>query len=109
MTTGALKLTLCGILSLAVARYVPVYYHTMEFNRYVSDQVKRIRSTVPLREAILDKAEEHKIPITSQDITMSTADSVLRVQVDYHMPVNFYVFRQDLRFQAAGSGLLQRN
>ena len=105
----ALKLTLLGILSVVLVRYAPVYYHTNEFNRYVQDQVKRIRSTVPLREAILDKAEEHQLPVTAQNITMSTTDSVLRVQVEYHVPVNFFVFEKDLKFQAAGSGLLLRN
>ena len=106
---GLLKLTFFGALSLALVRYVPVYYHTMEFNRYVQEQSSRIRSRAPLREAILDKAEEHQLPITAENITMSTADSVLRVHVDYQVPVNFYVFQQDLKFQAAGSALLLRN
>ena len=105
----ALKLIVCGVLWLVVARYAPVYYHTTEFNRYVREQVSRIRSTVPLREAILEKAEEHQIPITAQNITMSTTDSVLRVNVEYHIPVNFYVFKKNLQFHAAGSGLLLRN
>jgi hypothetical protein len=106
--TRVLKLTLLGAMALALVRYIPVYYHTMEFNRYVQQQVSRIRSIPPLREAILEKAERHKLPVTAQNITMSTADSVLRVQVDYHVPVNFFVFEQDLKFSAAGSGLLLR-
>ena len=104
--TRALKFTLFGVFSLALLRYAPVYYHTSEFNHYVQDQVKRIRSTRPLREAILEKAEQHNLPITAQDITMSTADSVLRVSVEYQVPVNFYVFQRDFKFSAAGSGLL---
>jgi hypothetical protein len=109
MKTGALKLVVLGGISLMLVQYVPVYYHTMEFNRFVQEQVSRIRSTTPLQEAILSKAEEHQLPVTAENISMSTSDSVLRVNVDYQVPVNFYVFHQDLKFQARGSGLLPRS
>ena len=87
-------------------RYVPVYYHTIQFNQYVRDQVPRIRMQGPLKEAILSKAEEHNLNVTAEDIMMTTTNSVLSVAVEYHVPVNFYVFRQDLKFRAGGSGLL---
>jgi hypothetical protein len=61
-----------------------------------------------LREAILIKAEEHNLDVTEENISMTTNDSVLRVNVVYHVPVDFFVFRQDLKFSAAGSGLLLR-
>jgi hypothetical protein len=109
MKAGALKLVVLGGISLMLVQYVPVYYHTMEFNRFVQEQVSRIRSTTPLQEAILSKAEEHQLPVTAENISMSTSDSVLRVNVDYQVPVNFYVFHQDLKFQARGSGLLPRS
>jgi hypothetical protein len=95
-----------GAIALALFRYVPVYYHTMEFNRYVQQQVPRIRKAAPLKEAILNMAEEHRLNVTAQDITMTESDSVLRVTVEYQVPVDFYVFHQDLKFNAAGSGLL---
>ena len=103
-----LKLGFLGVFSLLVFRYVPVYYHTMLFNQYVEDQVKRIRSQAPLREAILINAEEHNLDVTKEDIKMTTNDSVLRVSVVYHVPVDFFVFQQHLRFSATGSGLLLR-
>ena len=105
----AMKLTCWCVFALALFRYVPVYYHTMEFNRFVQEQVKVIRSKAPIQEAILNNAEEHNIPLTAEDIRMTTSDSVLRVNVEYHVPVNFYVFHQNLKFRAAGSGLLLRN
>ena len=103
--TRAFKLGLC-LFALLMFRYVPVYYHTIQFNQFVQDQVPRIRMRAPLQEAILSKAEEHNLNVTAQDIIMTTSDSVLRVAVEYHVPVNFYVFRQDLKFRAGGSGLL---
>jgi hypothetical protein len=60
----------------------------------------------PIKQAILTKAEEHNLNVTAQDIIMTTRNSVLSVAVEYHVPVNFYVFRQDLTFRAGGSGLL---
>ena len=103
--TRALKLSFC-LFALLLLRYVPVYYHTIQFNQYVQDQVPRIRMQAPLKEAILSKAEEHNLNVTAQDIMMTTTNSVLSVAVEYHVPVNFYVFRQDLKFRAGGSGLL---
>ena len=105
----AVKLSIMAVLAVMALRYIPVYYHTWEFNRFVQEQVPRIRSKAPLREAILTKAEEHNIPITAQNISMTTSDSVLRVNVEYQVPVNFYLFRKDLSFHAMGSGLLLRN
>jgi type III secretion system FlhB-like substrate exporter len=102
------KLTVMAMLAVMVLRYAPVYYHTWEFNRFVQEQVPRIRSKAPLREAILTKAEEHNIPITAQDISMTTSDSVLRVNVEYQVPVNFYLFHKDFSFHAMGSGLLMK-
>jgi hypothetical protein len=104
----ALKLTIFLVLVLIVTRYVPVYYHTWEFNRYVSEQTPRIRMQAPLKEAILSKAEQHHLPVTAQDINMTTRDSVLRVSVDYQVPVNFYVFERAFKSSAVGSGLLMR-
>jgi hypothetical protein len=106
--TRALKLSFC-LLSLMVLRgYVPVYYHTTLFNQFVQDQVPRIRMQVPLQEAILSKAEEHNLNVSAEDISMTTSDSVLRVAVQYQVPVNFFVFKQHLKFNAAGSGFLMR-
>ena len=105
----AMKLSCLTLFALALFRYVPVYYHATEFNRFVQEQVPRIRSKAPLQDAILSKAEEHNLPITAQNIRMITADSVLRVNVEYLVPVDFYVFRQEFKFRAAGSGFLLRN
>jgi len=109
MKARAIKIMVLGGIALMIATYVPVYYHTMEFNRYVQQEASRIRSLTPLQEAILSKAEEHKLPITAENISMSTDDSVLRVNVEYEVPVSFLVFHQDLKFQAKGSGLLPRS
>ena len=104
----ALKLTFFLVLVFVTARYAPVYYHTMEFNRYVQEQTPRIRMQRPLQEAILSKAEEHNLPVTADDISMTTDNSVLRVNVEYQVPVNFYLFQRAFKFSAVGSGLLMR-
>lgn len=105
----AVKLSVMAVLAVIALRYGSVYYHTLQFNHYVAEQVQRIRSQDPLQKAILSKAEEHDIVITAQDISMTTSDSVLRVNVQYTVPVNFYLFRKDFTFHAMGSGLLLRS
>ena len=104
----AVKLSVLLVLVLILAQYGPVYYHTWEFNRYVQEQTPRIRMQAPLKEAILSKAEEHNLPVTAQDISMTTSDSVLRVNVEYQVPVNFYIYQRAFKFSAVGSGLLMR-
>ena len=102
----ALKLTIFAAIAFAAFRYVPVYYHTSEFNKFVQGQVRRIRAAGPLKEAILDKALEHRLPVTAENISITTRDSVLRVMVDYTVPVNFVVFNRNMSFHAVGSGLM---
>ena len=102
------KLTILVVLVFILTRYAPAYYHTMEFNRYVSEQTPRIRMKAPLKDAILSKAEEHHLPVTAQDISMTTRDSVLRVNVEYQVPMNFYIFQRAFKSSAVGSGLLMR-
>jgi hypothetical protein len=104
----AVKLTIFIALVMVFTCYVPVYYHTMEFNRYVQEQTPRIRMQTPLRDAILSKAEEHNLPVSAEDISMTTRDSVLRVNVEYQVPVNFFLFQRAFKFSAVGSGLLMR-
>ena len=109
MKAGAIKLIVLGCISMVLIQIVPVYYHTMEFNRYVQQEVPKIRSSRPIQEAILSKAEEQRLPVTAQNIGMSLSDSVLRVNVEYEVPVNFYVFHQELKFSARGSALMMRS
>lgn len=109
MDMRAVKLSVLALMAVILVRYAPVYYHASQFNWYVEEQVQRIRARQPLEQAILDKAEEHHLPITAQDINMTTSDSVLRVNVEYTVPVNFYLFQKDFTFHAMGSGLLLRS
>jgi hypothetical protein len=40
---------------------------------------------------------------------MTTSDSVLRVNVEYQVPVNFYIFTRAFKFSAVGSGFMMRS
>ena len=60
-----------------------------------------------LRTFLLDElfnARRHRLCIRR----MTTSDSVLRVNVEYQVPVNFYLFQRAFKFSAVGSGLLMR-
>ena len=47
--------------------------------------------------------------MTARDINFSTNDSVLKVNVEYQVPLDLYFYQQDLSFHASGTGLFAEN
>jgi hypothetical protein len=44
--------------------------------------------------------------VKESDITFTTTDNVLRVSVDYQVPLNMLIFNHEVKFHAIASGLL---
>ena len=101
----ALKLFFVGVLAFVVIRSAPVFYHSSEFNSYVQQQASSIRSRGVLKEVILLKAEKNRIPMTAQNINFTTSDSGLQVSVEYQIPLDLFLYRKELSFRAAGTGI----
>ena len=101
----ALKLFLLGVLAFVVIRSAPVFYHSSEFNSYVQQQASSIHSRGALKEVILRNAEKNRIPVTAQNINFTTSDSGLQVSVEYQIPLDLFVYRKQISFRAAGSGI----
>src|SRR5881628_1461099 len=101
----ALKLmfALAGVLVLS--RYVPIYYHTSEFNDFVRQEAQRTRQRRQLKGALLNRAKDYSLPVTEANIT--TRDGVFSVVVNYRVPLDLLLYRPELKFQASGAGLLQ--
>ena len=59
-----------------------------------------------LRQALLEKAETYFLPITPDDIQIKEEEGLIRVNVDYRVPVDLFVFKHELNFHASGSGLI---
>ena len=94
----ALKVALALAGLLALLRYSLVYYHSFEFNDFVRQETQRTRVKSPLKSALLDRAEVYDLPVKGDDIQITTVGPVLRVIVDYRVPVNLLVFSHELTF-----------
>jgi hypothetical protein len=105
----ALKFVVLGALLFVLIRYAPVYYHTSEFSNYVEQQVAHSRAKGALKDAILRNAAQNSLPVTSQNINITTRDSVLRVEIEYQVPLDLFFFQKLLTFRAAGSGFAMNN
>ena len=105
----ALKLTFALAGLLALLRYVPVYYHTSEFDNFVKQETQRRRAKGELRRTLVTKAQDYMLPVREENINITTVDSVLRVAVDYRVPVNFYLFQREMTFHTVASAPGWRN
>jgi hypothetical protein len=77
----------------------------MEFNDFVKQEVQRSRIGPQLQKALLDQAELYFLPIRPNDIRINEDGDLIRVNVDYKVPVNLFVFTHELSFHATGAGL----
>ena len=88
-----------------LARYFPVLYYAMEFNDFVKQGVQRNRIGPQLQKALLDQAQVYFLPLKPNDIRINEDGDLIRVNVDYKVPVNLLVFTHILNFHAAGAAL----
>ena len=102
----ALKGIFALALLIALMRYVPVYYNSSEYNEFVRHEAARNHSESLLRQTLLSQAREYSLPVQPSDINIDETDNVLRVTVDYTVPVNLFVVNRQLKFRAMGSALL---
>jgi len=105
----ALKLTFALAGLLALLRYVPVYYRTSEFNDFVTQETHPNRGKGELKRTLLTKAQGYMLLIREENTNITTVDSVLRVAVDYQVPVNFYLFQREMTFHTVASAPGWRN
>jgi len=98
-------LKLCFALAAVVAltQYAPIYYYSSEFEEYVQMETRHARGKRQLKQMLVTKASDYKLPVQEENIDISTADAVFRVAVDYRVPINFYLFKHELAFHTVAS------
>ena len=96
------------VLLIAITKYVPVYYNSSEYNDFVKHETARARSERQLIDRLVSEAREYSLPIEASDISVDESDDILRVTIDYTVPVHLGVVNPHLKFRATGSGLLPR-
>ncbi len=88
-----------------LARYFPVIYYASQFNDYVKQAPKQVRVGPQLQRALLEKAELYFLPVKPSDIEIKEEGELIQVKVHYKVPVNLFIFKHELSFQASGAGL----
>jgi hypothetical protein len=91
-----------------LAKYFPVVYHAIEFNDFVKQEAQRSQIGPQLQKASLDQAQIYFLPVKPDDIRINEDGDLIRVTVDYKVPVNLFVFIHELSFHARGAGLAPR-
>ena len=92
------KVVLFAMLLFVLVRNAGAYHRATEFNRYLQEQVLLIGSKSSLKEILLMKAVENRLPITDQNINFTKTGAELRVSVDYQMPLDLILFQKELTF-----------
>jgi len=100
----SLKPILATVALVLFVRYGAVYYSTSEFNRFIHEEVTRTTSKDLLRTHILHNAQEHSLSLNDEDISITSQGSQLQVEIHYLVPLNYYVGKHVMAFQASASG-----
>ncbi len=104
-----LKSLLLGILFLAcLGRYFPVFYYASQYNDFVKQAPQRTGVGSQLQQALLSQAALYFLPVKPDDIQIKQEAGVIRVKVDYKVPVDFFIFKHEISFSASGAGLMAK-
>ena len=99
-----LKILVVVAALVAGARYFPVLYYNAQYKEYVGQASQKAKNVRQLRKDLVAQAEQYFLPVKPEDITILENGSAIKVDVNYHVPVNFFLFQHVLSFHAAGSG-----
>lgn len=99
MLRAAIRLLVLGLVVHAGVRIVPVFWHYLKFKDAVIEAATFSARQTPeqLREKVARLAEEHSVPVTLDEITVTREDEVTHVwtawqaQLEY-LPTRFYPY-----------------
>jgi hypothetical protein len=101
-----LKITIVLVSLLGLIRYIPIYYSFSEYSEFVKHETKRAVSKSQLKQSLLNEARQYSIPVTESDISIRETDNILRVTVDYKVPLKMLIFDHDLKFHTIASAFM---
>ncbi|HYH06534.1 MAG TPA: hypothetical protein VEK11_05660 [Thermoanaerobaculia bacterium] len=93
-------LVLLLVAGLVAYRMIPVKVKTADMRDTVVNESRSAgqHSDSEIRKAILYKAQQLELPVTEKDIDIKRANSMIRVEVAYTVPVNFPGYTYNWRF-----------
>jgi hypothetical protein len=99
----AMKLVSVFGVVLALLAYAPAYYGSWQFESFVEQATGWAGARGELKRILMTEARNYGAVLQGESINITTDDSVLRVSVDYSVPVNFYIFEHEWAFHAVAS------
>jgi hypothetical protein len=106
-----MKVALAVLGILVSLQTVPALYHSNQFDDFVKQEIKRSRtqSSAPqISHALLTKAGQFSVPLKEEDIDVRTQNGVLRVEVNYRIPIDLLVYSPQMRFRTVGGAFISR-
>jgi hypothetical protein len=91
------------------AQTVPAFYHSNQFDQFVKQETQRSRtkwSADQISGVILSNAGQFSVPVRREDIHVSTNNGVIRVEVDYSIPIHLVVYSPAMRFRSISGAFL---
>src|SRR5690349_19907058 len=105
--TRICKILFVGVILLALARWVPIYYKSYLYQYFVQEQVQRGHSKNNFKQTVLDQAKAYAIPVNESDIVIRMTGALMRVIVDSHVPADALESEPILTFHVIASGLVR--
>jgi hypothetical protein len=95
-------------LGYAAAQYVPAYVTALQFNDFVTEEVKFAASSQrppeDLRRSIVDYAAELGIALDAGDIRIRRKGVNFTLELDYQLPIDLRLYRHSLSFDVSTTG-----
>jgi hypothetical protein len=91
-----------------ISRYVPSYYNSWLFKDFVEQESQRARAVNKLKETIVTKAQSFSLPVDESDVVITKEGSIYRVNVNYSVPVDLFVYSPELKFRVVAAGLIRK-
>lgn len=85
-----------GLIFIVMALYIaykviPVKVKNAELRQVITDEAKSAgtKNDGQIREAILAKARDNKLPLTAEDVKIQRGNNAISVDVEYTVPIDF--------------------
>jgi len=94
----------------AGSQFVPAYFHAIQFNDFIKQEVKFAlsarRTPDDVRQHIVEEAKDLEIPVGPRDVQIEKRGPAFTVDFEYSIPVDLKVYKRDLTFHVSETGEL---
>ena len=83
-------------------KIIPVYVDNYQLQDYIQGQtpywLAQRASAEGIQKAILVEAEHLDLPVTAEEVTVESNQNIVRVKIDYNVPVDLKIYTLQLHF-----------